>query len=161
MKVEPAQKSDAKGKGKAGPRLLGDDAVQNLTKVQMEAEVQELEGLREDLALKVYCLSRTIPPYNPLLIPMAQVEELKTVPNEPAASAPELAAKALDQELNAPASSSATSGPAEVRDLTSMVKKKKKAPIVEPTASASKRKAEDEAPDSPSDKKARVEDSAS
>lgn len=47
---------DPKGKGKAtakGPRLQGDDSVQTLTKSQMEAEVKELEGLKEELALKV------------------------------------------------------------------------------------------------------------
>ncbi len=57
MKVEDLpDKSDHKGKGKAvskGPRLLGVDAVRNLTKSQMEAEVKELEGLKEDLAAKV------------------------------------------------------------------------------------------------------------
>ncbi|THH27802.1 hypothetical protein EUX98_g6399 [Antrodiella citrinella] len=140
MKVEAIPTSDAKGKGKAGPRILGEDAIQSLTKAQMEAEVRELEGLKEDLALKV--------------------EELKTVPNEPASSAPELAAKALDQELNGPAASG-PSGQTEVRDLTSIVKKKKKAPPIEPAAPAPKRKAEDESLDSPSDKKARVEDAAS
>lgn len=53
MKVEILPTNDAKGKGKAGPRMLGDDAVQTLTKTQMEAEIRELEGLKEDLALKV------------------------------------------------------------------------------------------------------------
>lgn len=49
------EKADPKGKGKAkGPRLLGDDAVQHLNKSQMEAEVKELQGLKEDLALKVH-----------------------------------------------------------------------------------------------------------
>ena len=57
--VQPAeqeQKEDAKGKGKgkaAGPALLGDDAIVHMTKAQMEAEEKELQGLREDLALKV------------------------------------------------------------------------------------------------------------
>lgn len=94
---------------------------------------------------------------------LLQVDELKTVPNEPAATAPELAAKALDQELNATGGSTAASGQTEVRDLTSMVKKKKKAPAAEAasSASASKRKAEDEAPESPSDKKPRVEEASS
>ncbi|KAH8103867.1 hypothetical protein BXZ70DRAFT_1005429 [Cristinia sonorae] len=138
MKVDqPVSVNDVKGKGKAGPKLLGEDAVQNMTPAQMESEIKELEGLREDLALKV--------------------EELKTVPNESGASAPEIAAKALDEELNAPTMvAGAGSGSTEVRDLTSMVKKKKKAPAAEPSTSVSKRKAEDEA-QSPSDKKARLD----
>lgn len=42
------------GKGKAvGGRLVRDDLVQNMTKVQIEGELKELEGLKEDLALKV------------------------------------------------------------------------------------------------------------
>lgn len=59
IKVETLQKPDSKGKGKSpakGPRLLGDDAVANMTQPQMSAEIKELEGLKEDLALKV-CLS--------------------------------------------------------------------------------------------------------
>ena len=50
------QKGDAKGNGKGkatGPALLGDDAIAHMTKGQMEAEEKELQGLREDLALKV------------------------------------------------------------------------------------------------------------
>lgn len=54
MKVEALQETDAKGKGKAkGPRMLGKDAVQNMTQSQMTSEMKELEGLKEDLALKV------------------------------------------------------------------------------------------------------------
>lgn len=53
MKVELLPENDVKGKGKAGPRMLGDDAIQLMTKPQMEAEIKELEGLKEDLALKV------------------------------------------------------------------------------------------------------------
>ena len=56
VKVETLQKPDSKGKGKAparGPRLLGDDAVGTLTQTQVAAEIKELEGLKEDLALKV------------------------------------------------------------------------------------------------------------
>lgn len=46
--------NDAKGKGKqAGGRLVRDDLVQSMSKVQIEAEIKELEGLKEDLALKV------------------------------------------------------------------------------------------------------------
>lgn len=45
---------DSKGKGKATKaRLVRDDAVQNMSKSQIENEIKELEGLREDLALKV------------------------------------------------------------------------------------------------------------
>lgn len=47
-------KDNGKGKGKAvGVRLVRDDLVQNMTKVQIESELKELEGLKEDLALKV------------------------------------------------------------------------------------------------------------
>lgn len=56
MKVESLQKPDSKGKGKAaakGPRLLGDDAISTMTQAQMTSEIKELEGLKEDLALKV------------------------------------------------------------------------------------------------------------
>lgn len=46
--------TDAKGKGRAAKLpILGDDAVQKLSRDQMEGEVKELQGLREDLALKV------------------------------------------------------------------------------------------------------------
>lgn len=56
LKVETLHKADSKGKGKApakGPRLLGDDAVQNLSSAQILAETKELEELKQDLALKV------------------------------------------------------------------------------------------------------------
>ena len=56
MKVETVQDPDPKGKGKAparGPRMLGDDAISTMTQAQMTAEIKELEGLKEDLALKV------------------------------------------------------------------------------------------------------------
>jgi HAT1-interacting factor 1 len=82
------------------------------------------------------------------------VEELKTTPNEPTASAPALVAKALDQELNAGSSGSA---PAAVNDLTSMVVKKKKK--VPDTNGTGKRKADDDA-GSPSEKKAKLEEAA-
>lgn len=43
-----------KGKGKGVPSLsLAGDLVQNMSRSQMEGELQELEGLKEDLALKV------------------------------------------------------------------------------------------------------------
>ena len=45
---------DAKGKGKTlGEKLVRDDLVQNLTRAQIEGELKEMEGLKEDLALKV------------------------------------------------------------------------------------------------------------
>lgn len=45
---------DKKGKGKAVPcPSLTRDLVQNMSKNQMENELQELEGVKEDLALKV------------------------------------------------------------------------------------------------------------
>lgn len=45
---------DKKGKGKAVPSLLlARDLVQNMSKNQMESELQELEGVKEDLASKV------------------------------------------------------------------------------------------------------------
>ncbi|CAL1715356.1 unnamed protein product [Somion occarium] len=142
---EPSASSNSKGKGKAtGPRLLGDDAIQSLSKSQMESEVKELEGLKEDLGLKV--------------------EELKTVPNEPGESAPALVAKALDAELNVASSSvtaTVTSMQVQVNDLTAIVKKKKKAPEVPVDgevipSGTGKRKAGEEAPSSPSEKKARL-----
>ncbi|PIL25256.1 hypothetical protein GSI_13145 [Ganoderma sinense ZZ0214-1] len=144
------QKADAQGKGKGkatGPALLGDDAIVHMTKGQMEAEEKELQGLREDLALKV--------------------EELKTSPNEPTESAPALVAKALDQELNVPSAASATKQ-SEVHDLTGLVKKKKKNPEAdgEPPAAAvsngtAKRKAEEEAEETQSEKKAKLDEAAS
>jgi len=67
-----------------------------------------------------------------------------------------LAAKALDQELNAAATGSGTS-PVVINDLTStVVKKKKKA--LEPNGSG-KRKADDD-PGSPSEKKVKLEEKA-
>ncbi|KAI0741373.1 hypothetical protein C8Q80DRAFT_1259857 [Daedaleopsis nitida] len=137
------KKEDAKGKGKAtSPSLLGADAIAHMSKSQMEAEEKELQGLREDLALKV--------------------EELKTSPNEPAESAPALVAKALDQELNVPTGAPAA-GQSEVRDLTGLVKKKKKNPDTNDATSngAGKRKAEDDCDDSQSEKKAKLEEAAS
>jgi HAT1-interacting factor 1 len=51
---EQAPAPSAKGKGKAiGGRLIRDDYVQNMSKTQIETESKELEGLRDDLALKV------------------------------------------------------------------------------------------------------------
>ena len=107
--------------------------------------------------------------YRSLLLLIAnrgvQVEELKSAPNEPTGSAPELAAKALDAELNsAPAPAPAAS--TEVHDLTGLVKKKKKnvdtnGATPTPTNGAVKRKAEDDGDDAQSDKKAKLEEAAS
>lgn len=45
---------DKKGKGKETPSpLLAGDLVRNMSKSQVESELQEMEGLKEDLALKV------------------------------------------------------------------------------------------------------------
>ncbi|TFY50446.1 hypothetical protein EVG20_g11513 [Dentipellis fragilis] len=131
-------KADAKGKGKAaGGKLVRDDLVQKMSKAQIEAEIKELAGLKEDLALKV--------------------EEMKTSPNEGHSSAPALVAQALDKELNAGAPQVNTNGQLPVYDLTSVVKKKKKAPE---EGSAEKRKAEDDGSNSPAEKKARLEGAA-
>lgn len=45
--------NDTKGKGKSSSRLVRDDYVQNMSKTQIESEIKELDGLRDDLALKV------------------------------------------------------------------------------------------------------------
>ena len=93
-----------------------------------------------------------------------QVEELKTSPNEPAESAPALAAKALDQELNAPSVAPAVSGQAQVHDLTGLVKKKKKnvdANGDSTATAAAKRKAEDNVEEAQAEKKAKLEETAS
>ena len=43
-----------KGKGKSTKtKLVRDDVVQNMSKSHIEIEIKEMEGLREDLALKV------------------------------------------------------------------------------------------------------------
>ncbi|ETW78788.1 hypothetical protein HETIRDRAFT_410739 [Heterobasidion irregulare TC 32-1] len=133
-------KVDTKGKGKAtGAKLVRDDLVQNMSRAQIEAEVKDLSELREDLALKV--------------------DELKSSPNDSHASAPELAARALDEELRAGLTGASLAGtkPLPVNDLTTMVKKKKKAPDAN---GAEKRKADDESSNSPAEKKARLEDVA-
>lgn len=46
-------KTDKKGKGKAIGSDVHADGVRRLTRSQMEAEMKECEGLKEDLALKV------------------------------------------------------------------------------------------------------------
>jgi HAT1-interacting factor 1 len=91
-----------------------------------------------------------------VLMIFGQVEELKTTPNEPIASAPALVAKALDQELNAATTAGSSGSLGTVNDLTSMVVKKKKAPD---TNLAGKRKADDDT-GSPSEKKVRLEEAA-
>lgn len=49
-----ASEGDSKGKGKATKtRLKRDDLVQNMSKTQIESELKELGGLRDDLAAKV------------------------------------------------------------------------------------------------------------
>ena len=63
VKPEP-EDPKGKGKGKAtGSSLLGDDAISLMTKSQMEAEEKELQGLREDLALKVCAYARAVCSY--------------------------------------------------------------------------------------------------
>lgn len=49
------QKPDIKGKGKATAKLARDD-LESMTKSQMESELKELIGLKDDLALKVWTL---------------------------------------------------------------------------------------------------------
>jgi HAT1-interacting factor 1 len=137
--------SDTNGKGKGKGKqvtLAQEELVQNRSKAQIEAEIKELGELKQDLALKV--------------------DELKSAPNDErdgGLSAPELAQRALDRELNA-ASEGRPDLP--VNDLTSMVvKKKKKAPAAVPEAggAAEKRKAEDGEAETSQDKKARLEES--
>ncbi|OJT06048.1 NASP-related protein sim3 [Trametes pubescens] len=144
--VKPEVKEDPKGKGKGkatGSLSLADDAIEKMTKGQMEAEEKELQGLREDLALKV--------------------DELKTSPNEPEESAPALVAKELDAELNAESAPAAPAAKTEVHDLTGLVKKKKKNPEANGSASnsAAKRKAEEDAEETQSEKKAKLDEAAS
>ncbi|KAN0129345.1 hypothetical protein V8E53_012829 [Lactarius tabidus] len=138
--------SDAKGKGKSKQDALApDELVQNWSKTQIEAEIKELGELKQDLALKV--------------------DELKSAPNDErdgGLSAPELAQRALDRELNA---APVPSQDQPVNDLTSMVvKKKKKAPapapvpVPETSGAAEKRKAEGEETETAPDKKARLEE---
>ena len=153
MPVSREEVKESKGKEKSwGSKLIRDSLIQEMTKAQIEAEIKELEGLREDLALKVRA--------GHLLLaialntgPTVQVEELKTMPSEPVLSAPALAAQALDQELNARASLPGANQTA-VNDLTSMVVKKKKK---QPQDNGAKRKADDDAEGSGSEKKAKLE----
>ncbi|KAF7310066.1 SHNi-TPR domain-containing protein [Mycena indigotica] len=131
---------DSKGKGKGKAKESMEDAsLVGLTPAQVETEMKELEGLKEDLAVKI--------------------DELKTRPAEPIGNASALAAQALDKELNAGGSKGAA-GTSTVNDLTMAVKKKKK-PVVDESGSGSppgKRKA-DEQVEGDASKKARVDDS--
>ncbi|KAG1764798.1 hypothetical protein EDD22DRAFT_1042453 [Suillus occidentalis] len=133
----PSQEAKAdkkgKGKGKALGSVVHADSMRHLTKSQMEAEMKECEGLKEDLALKV--------------------EELKTTPSEPTESAPAMAARALDAELNA----KPVSVPGQPAVL--VVKKKKKATELD---APGKRRADDGEDDdgSPNAKKAKLEEDA-
>ncbi|RXW23044.1 hypothetical protein EST38_g2820 [Candolleomyces aberdarensis] len=141
LPAEGEEKVDVKGKGKQVAKLVRDDVVQKMTKTQIEAEIKELNGLKEDLVLKI--------------------EEMKTQPHEgEVESAPALAAKALDSELNVKGTSSSASAPAVVNDLTSIVKKKKKpAPAADAAAAGNgKRKADDSEEVGNNEKKARLED---
>jgi HAT1-interacting factor 1 len=53
--LPPSQQADdtTKGKSKLSGRLVRDDYVQNMSKTQIENEIKELHGLRDDLELKV------------------------------------------------------------------------------------------------------------
>ncbi len=54
--VPSSPTKDSKLKGKSTKtRLVRDDIIQHMSKSQIEAEMKEMEGLREDLALKVRC----------------------------------------------------------------------------------------------------------
>lgn len=92
------------------------------------------------------------------------MDELKLAPNDErdgGLSAPELAQRALDRELNSAPGEARQRPDLPVNDLTSMVvKKKKKAPVAVPEASgaAEKRKADDGEAQTPQDKKARLEE---
>ena len=57
----PEATESAKGKGKAtGGRLVRDDHVQNMSKAQIESEIKELSGLKDDLALKVCSIGSAV-----------------------------------------------------------------------------------------------------
>ena len=50
---QQADNEDTKGKSRSSSRLVRDDYVQNMSKTQIENEIKELHGLRDDLELKV------------------------------------------------------------------------------------------------------------
>ena len=59
-KPSKAVRRSTKGKGKAEPvRVAQEELVQNMSKTQIEAEIKELEELKEDLALKVRSLLKS------------------------------------------------------------------------------------------------------
>jgi HAT1-interacting factor 1 len=161
------EKENVKGKAKGKQVvLIPEELVQNRSKAQIEAEIKELCELKQDLALKVCAnlpLARSVFCCLVIHTRVAQVDELKSAPNDErdgGLSAPELAERALDRELN---TTSTGRQDLPVNDLTSMVvKKKKKAPAPSPDASsaAEKRKAEDGEAQTPQDKKARLEESS-
>jgi HAT1-interacting factor 1 len=155
---EPAK--DTKGKGKA----VASGSVAALSKSQIEAEIKEMEGLSDDLKLKVsrgwFLVSARANSFQLEELSQPEQEEAQAVDGQ--LSAPALAALALDKDLNGGAKSSAAgtvpgqTGP--VNDLTGMVKKKKKADAT-PATTGTKRKAdEDEEAPSPTEKRARVEE---
>lgn len=89
-----------------------------------------------------------------------QVDELKTTPATVDETAPALAAKSLDRDLNTTSSNDTGGSATVVNDLTSMVvKKKKKGPGA--TTASGKRKAEDEVLASETEKKIKVDDTLS
>jgi HAT1-interacting factor 1 len=51
--IPQEQAKSVKGKS-TGARLVRDDLVQNMSKSQIEVEIKELDGLKNDLALKVF-----------------------------------------------------------------------------------------------------------
>ena len=80
---------------------------------------------------------------------------MKTAPNELLAqSAPAMVAEALDREFNAHSTTTPSTTAPVINDLTSTVKRKKKAPE---NMTSSKRKAEEEVEPSKTDKKARLD----
>lgn len=137
---------DAKGKGKGKQGALApNEPVQNWSKTQIEAEIEELRELKQDLALKVCTPSST---YFALRLDASLQEyELKAALNnerDDGLSAPELTQRALDRELNT-AAPVPTSQDRLVNDLTSMIVKKNKkalATVPETSSAAEKHKAE-------------------
>ncbi|KIJ55652.1 hypothetical protein M422DRAFT_151223 [Sphaerobolus stellatus SS14] len=129
-KQEGESKPDVKGKGKA--TYVAELSLEDMNKEQLQAELNELQALLEDVSLKI--------------------EELKTSPDvTDDISAPELVARELDKDLSGPATSS--SAPKQVNDLTSIVKKKKrKAPEPEGASTA------EQEVSTPPEKKAKMEE---
>ncbi|KAF8586365.1 hypothetical protein K439DRAFT_1387288 [Ramaria rubella] len=133
-RVQLEIKVDTKGKGKATSSMTGAElSLEEMTKAQLESEVQELKGLLEDVSLKI--------------------EELKSSPDIAEASAPDLVAQELDRDLNGTVASSAAPTQ-QINDLTSMVVKKKKKI---PESTGGKRKADDEETAGSPEKRMRVD----